>query len=417
MLTLFKIVSESVSQALQQLTANKLRSFLSLLGIAIGIFCIIGVTAAVDSLEDNVRGSFDKLGEDVVYVQKFMWGDPGPNWRKYLRRPNMLYDDYEVLASKVASAQMTTYSVGVGSKTIKYRSSSVDGVELQGVTYDFAEMFSFQYAMGRYFSPVEYHSGANRIILGYKVAEELFGSVDPIGKHVKVGGNKLMVVGVLEEEGENLVNIFNFDNSAVITYELARKIANLKPNNPFGNSSVQLKAGENVSIQELKDDITWVMRNHRRLKPKEEDNFSLNTLSIISNLLTGFFGVLNSLGYIIGGFAIFVGVFSVANIMFVSVKERTNLIGVKKALGAKRYMILLEFLIEAIILCLIGGLFGLAIVFVIVKILSGAIEFELFLSAGNILFGIGLSIFVGIVSGVIPAMQASGLDPVVAMRQ
>lgn len=417
MLTLFKIVSESVSQALQQLTANKLRSFLSLLGIAIGIFCIIGVTAAVDSLEDNVRGSFDKLGEDVVYVQKFMWGDPGPNWRKYLKRPNMLYDDYEVLARKVSSAQMVTYSVGVGSKTIKYRSSSVDGVELQGVTYDFADMFSFQYAKGRYFSPAEYHSGANRILLGYKVAEELFGSVDPIGKHVKVGGNKLMVVGVLEEEGENLVNIFNFDNSAVITYELARKIANLKPNNPFGNSSVQLKAGENVSLQQLKDDITWVMRNHRRLKPKEEDNFSLNTLSIISNLLTGFFSVLNSLGYIIGGFAIFVGVFSVANIMFVSVKERTNLIGVKKALGAKRYMILLEFLIEAIILCLIGGLFGLAIVFVIVKILSGAIEFELFLSAGNILFGIGLSIFVGIVSGVIPAMQASGLDPVVAMRQ
>lgn len=417
MLTLFKIVSESVSQALQQLTANKLRSFLSLLGIAIGIFCIIGVTAAVDSLEDNVRGSFDKLGEDVVYVQKFMWGDPGPNWRKYLKRPNMLYDDYEVLAKKVSSAQMITYSVGVGSKTIKYRSSSVDGVELQGVTYDFAEMFSFQYANGRYFSPVEYHSGANRIILGYKVAEELFGSVDPIGKYVKVGGNKLMVVGVLEEEGENLVNIFNFDNSAIITYELARKIANLKPNNPFGNSSVQLKAGENVSMQALKDDITWVMRNHRRLKPKEEDNFSLNTLSIISNLLTGFFSVLNSLGYIIGGFAIFVGVFSVANIMFVSVKERTNIIGVKKALGAKRYMILLEFLIEAIILCLIGGLFGLAIVFVIVKVLSGAIEFELFLSANNILFGIGLSIFVGIVSGVIPAMQASGMDPVVAMRQ
>lgn len=417
MLTLFKIVSESVSQALQQLTANKLRSFLSLLGIAIGIFCIIGVTAAVDSLEDNVRGSFDKLGEDVVYVQKFMWGDPGPNWRKYLKRPNMLYDDYEVLAKKVSSAQMITYSVGVGSKTIKYRSSSVDGVELQGVTYDFAEMFSFQYANGRYFSPVEYHSGANRIILGYKVAEELFGSVDPIGKYVKVGGNKLMVVGVLEEEGENLVNIFNFDNSAIITYELARKIANLKPNNPFGNSSVQLKAGKNVSMQALKDDITWVMRNHRRLKPKEEDNFSLNTLSIISNLLTGFFSVLNSLGYIIGGFAIFVGVFSVANIMFVSVKERTNIIGVKKALGAKRYMILLEFLIEAIILCLMGGLFGLAIVFVIVKVLSGAIEFELFLSANNILFGIGLSIFVGIVSGVIPAMQASGMDPVVAMRQ
>lgn len=417
MFTLYKVITESIAQAFHQLMANKLRSFLSLLGISIGIFCIIGVTAAVDSLEDNVRGSFDKLGEDVVYVQKFMWGDPGPNWRKYLRRPNILYRDYEVLAERLTTAELIAYSVGLSRRTMKYRSSNVEGVDLQGVTYDFAEMFSFEYAKGRYFSPMEYHSGANRVILGYKVAEELFGSIDPIGKSIKMGGHKLVVIGVLEEEGENLVNIFNFDNGAVISYELARKIANLKPNNPFGNSSVNVKAAEGVSVQALKDDITWIMRAHRRLKPKEEDDFSLNTLSIISNLLTGFFGVLNSLGYIIGGFAIFVGIFSVANIMFVSVKERTNIIGVKKALGAKRFIILLEFLIEAIILCLIGGLVGLVIVFAVVRGLSGIIDFELFLSTNNVILGLSISIIVGMLSGIIPAMQASSLDPVVAMRQ
>lgn len=417
MLTIFKVISESVAQAFHELTANKLRSFLSLLGISIGIFCIIGVTAAVDSLEDNVRGSFDKLGEDVVYVQKFMWGDPGPNWRKYLRRPNILYEDYEVLKERIPSAQLVSYNVGIGNRTLKYRSSNVEGVGLVGITQEFAEMFSLQYDKGRFFSLSEYHSGANRVILGYKVAEELFGSVDPIGKPIKVGGHKLVVIGVLEEEGENLVNVFNFDNAAIISYELARKIANLRPNNPFGNSSVNLKAAENVSVQQLKDDVTWVLRAHRRLKPKEEDNFSLNTLSIISNLLGSFFGVLNTLGFIIGGFAIFVGIFSVANIMFVSVKERTNIIGVKKALGAKRFIILLEFLIEAIILCLIGGLIGLLIVFVVVRVLSGVIDFELFLSTGNIVMGISISVFVGVLSGIIPAMQASGLDPVVAMRQ
>lgn len=418
MLTFFKIISESIAQAQQQLVSNKLRSFLSLLGISIGIFCIIGVTSAVDSLEDNVRGSFDKLGDDVVYVQKIQWGNSDGNWMKYLRRPNIEYSDYEVLSERVKNAQLTAYNVSLNNRTFKYKSSSVERVELVGITYDFAEMFSFQYDQGRYFSPAEYYFGANKVIIGYNVAKELFGSLDPIGKSVKMAGHKLTVVGVMEESGETLVDIFNFDDAAIISYELAKKIANLKPNHPWGNSSINIKAKEGVDMQDLKDNITWVMRAHRRLRPKEESNFSLNTLSIISNALNGFFKVLNMLGFIIGGFAIFVGVFSVANIMFVSVKERTSIIGVKKALGAKRYIILLEFLIEAVILCVVGGLFGLGLVFIIVKILSGSFDnFDFILSYSNILLGVAISIIVGIISGIIPAMQAARLDPVVAMRQ
>ena len=159
-----------------------------------------------------------------------------------------------------------------------------------------------------------------------------------------------------------------------------------------------------------------MLRAQRRLKPKEEDNFSINQLSIIANFLDSFFGVLNTVAGFIGGFAILVGMFSVANIMFVSVKERTKLIGVKKALGAKRWVILTEFLIEAVILCIIGGLIGLVFVAIVLFILTNVINFDLALSVTNIIQGLALSVFTGILAGMIPAIRASGMDPVNAMR-
>ncbi|MBK7872258.1 MAG: ABC transporter permease [Saprospiraceae bacterium] len=411
-----RIIAESVSQALQQLRANKLRSFLSLLGVSIGIFCIIGVQSAVDSLESNVRGSIEKLGNDVVYVQKISWAeDPGDNFFKYMRRPNIGYDDFEAVEERVNSADMVSFHVGVGNRVAKYLSNSTD-IFYIGVTYDFGEMFKFEYDKGRYFSQSEYTFGANKAVLGYEVADRLFGSIEPIGKTIKVNGRKLEVIGVLEKSGESLVNVMNFDEGIIISYELARKIVNLKPNHPFGNTSLNIKAAEGVTVSQLRDEVTGVLRAHRRLKPKEETNFSLNELSIISGFLNSFFGVLNMLGGFVGGFAILVGMFSVANIMFVSVKERTNIIGIKKALGAKRYVILLEFLIEASILCLIGGVAGLILVGAITAILSQAINFELAMSVGNILFGVILSMIIGVAAGMIPALQASRMDPVVAMR-
>lgn len=417
MVVFLKIFLESISQALSQLRANKLRSFLSLLGISIGIFCIIGVTAAVDSLEDNVRGSFEKLGDDVIYVQKFMWGDPGPNWQRYLRRPDVSYKDFSAIEAKVKSAQAVSYGVYIGEKTFKFQSASVMDVELQAVSYAFEELVKLDFQSGRYFSPSEYQYGANKIIIGATVAEALFGAADPIGRTIQMGGHKFDVIGVLEPTGKSLIDIFRFDNSAIITYELGRKVANLRPDNPFGNSSISVKARPGVSIDMLKDDITGVMRAQRRLKPREDDNFSLNTLSIISNALDGFFQVLGLLGIVIGGFAIFVGMFSVANIMFVSVKERTGIIGIKKALGAKRFMILLEFLIESIVLSVIGGLIGLLLVQIVVKGLSRVIDFNLFLSTNNILTGIITSVVVGILAGLLPAWQAARMDPVEAMRK
>ncbi|MCB9082660.1 MAG: ABC transporter permease [Lewinellaceae bacterium] len=417
--TIIKIFMESVAQALSQLRGNKLRSFLSLLGISIGIFCIIGVFSAVDSLEDNVRGSLAKLGDDVLYVQKISWSeDPGSNWFKYLRRPNVDYQDYEAVKKRVKTADLVGYWIGIGRKVAKFRGNSVEGAYLLAMSYEGEELFSLNFAQGRYFSPTEYNFGANKVVLGAVVAEELFGPVDPIGRTIKAGGRNLEVIGVLEKAGESIVNVMNFDEVMLISYELARKIANLKQNSFFGDSSVGVKAKAGIPLAVLKDEVTSAMRAHRRLKPRQEDDFSLNQLSIISNFLNGFFNALNILGVFIGGFATLVGMFSVANIMFVSVKERTRIIGVKKALGAKQYMILLEFLVESVILCILGGLAGLGLVYIVLFVLTQTMDsFQLYLSWSNVILGISLSAIIGILAGMIPATQAARMDPVVAMRQ
>lgn len=412
---LLKIIYESIMQALQQLRANKLRSFLSLLGISIGIFCIIGVLSAVDSLEDNVRGSMAKLGNDIVYVKKWPWRDVSGEWWDYIKRPHPDYADYEMLHDRARLAKLTSYHVVLGFKTIKFKSSSVDRAILIACSLEFADMFSLEFEQGRFFSPAEYAYGSNKTILGYKVANELFGPVNPIGRTVKVMGKSYEVIGVIEQAGDDLINPLDFDDCVLVSYNSGRGLANLKSTNVL-DATVTVKAADGVSLRDVKDESRGLLRAHRRLKPMEDDSFSLNELSMISSFFDSFFGVLNLLGIVIGGFAILVGIVSVANIMFVSVKERTGLIGVKKALGAKRYIILLEFLIEAVMLCIIGGIIGLGLVFLITQILTQAIEFELYVDFGNVMKGITISILIGVISGIIPAIRAANMDPVEAMR-
>ncbi len=411
------VLRESFIQAFQQLMANKLRSFLSLLGIMIGIFCIIAVKSAVDSLEDNVRRSFSKLGNDVIYISKMPWTeDPQENFWKYSRRPNPSFGDFKNLSENLASAKSIVYSLFVSTTTLKYRKNSVEGAFGVAVTEDYDNFHSLEYESGRFFSPQEYQSGAKRVVLGYKVAKELFGDEgDPIGKEVKVFGRDMLVVGVLKESGKDLLKIYNHDNLAMISFELARSIVNVKPNRMFAGN-LQVKAAEGVSEAQLKDDIVVAMRKYRRIKPREKENFSMNSMTMFAEPLAAVFGTLNAVGFIIGGFALLVGIFSVANIMFVSVKERTNIIGIKKALGAKSNAILLEFLIESVVLCLIGGFFGLIAVWGMLKIVSKISDFEMYVSLSNVVTTLFVAILAGIISGFIPALRASRMDPVEAIR-
>ena len=415
---IFRILYESFDQAFHELRVNKLRSFLSLLGITIGIFCIIAVMSAVDSLEDNIKGSFEQLGNDVIYISKLPWAeDPSKSYWKYFQRPVPSYEDYQIIKTRVKTAGEVSLSVRIGSRTAKYRSNSVEGAIVTAATHEYAAIFAMQLDQGRYYSTYEYENGSDKVILGYTIAEELFGAIDPIGKNIKLMGRTLQVIGVIEKSGKSLINIMDYDEAIFLSYTLAKKMSDVKMrNNPFATQLI-VKSNEESSIEALKDEVTGVLRAHRRLKPKEIDDFSINEISVITQFLDQIFRVLNIAGIIIGGFAILVGIFSVANIMFVSVKERTNIIGIKKALGAKRHFILLEFLIEAIVLCILGGMIGLLLVFVVMKILTQAIDFQLFLSIGNIGFGVILSVIIGVIAGLIPANQASKLDPGEAMRK
>lgn len=411
-----KVLSESVRQAWAQLTGNKLRTFLSLLGISIGIFCIIGVLSAVQSLEDNVSGSLAKLGDDVVYVDKWPWKDNSNDWWEIFQRPFPDYADYEALKENMPTAGLVAYWTVPGSRTLKWQSQSVEGGYLFVTTYELDRMFNVEVGQGRYWSTSEYANGVDKILLGDAISKELFNAINPVGKTVKMQGRKYEVIGVLEPAGDDLINPLDFDDAILVTYNNAARFINLKNRSRFGGT-VAVKAREGVEMARLQDDIRGILRNNRRLRPREEDNFALNELSMTADALGAFFGVLNMIGFIIGGFSIIVGAISVANIMFVSVKERTSLIGVKKALGARQFVIMLEFLTESVILCVIGGIMGLVLVVGITSIINTAFEaFAITLSPFYAMVGVALSALVGIAAGSVPAGLAARMDPVEAMR-
>ena len=416
MISFLKVGTEAIRQAWQQMAGNKLRTFLSLLGISIGILCIIGVQTAAGSLERDVRDSMNKLGNDVIYVQKFSWSDVNNKWWEYLRRPNIDYDDYLRIREDVKTAEVVAYQLGLGMRTAQFKNSSAEGAYLFAVSEDYDQIYDLDLEQGRFFSASEFRYGVPKCVLGFEVAKALFDGRPAVGKQIKVRGKTMEVLGVIASAGDDMVNPLDFDQIIMIAYPYAQKIANLDFGNGWSDSSVNVKAAAGVPVERLKDDIIGALRAERRLKPREDNNFSLNELSIVSDALGQVFGVLNVIGFIIGGFAILVGGFSVANIMFVSVKERTNLIGIKKAIGAKPGVILLEFLIESVVLCVVGGAMGLALVGLGVLAAKEALPFPLVMTMGNVIWGLTISVIIGLVAGVIPAWQAARMDPVEAIR-
>ncbi|RZL47669.1 MAG: ABC transporter permease [Pedobacter sp.] len=411
---IFRLIGESFRFAWDALRQNKLRTALSLLGITIGIFIIIAVSTGVDTMRDKIQSSVDKLGSNTLFVQKWPWifSDNFP-WWKYVNRPEPSLRDYLGLKDRMDMAVGVCYEVNASNRTIKYESNSVDGANLAAASHEYDKTWDLEFQEGRYFTANESQFGSPVCILGAEIAEGLFDGVDPIGKQVKIMGRRVTVIGVYKKEGEDMMGMSQ-DKNVLIPLNLAKGIFDV--NNERYNPQVTVRGKEDIALEEVESELKGLMRSIHRLKPGEEDDFSLNKTTMLSNQLDIMFGVVDIAGLIIGGFSVLVGGFGIANIMFVSVKERTNIIGIQKSLGAKNYFILLQFVLEAVALCLMGGLLGLGLVYILTLVFTYVADVEIILYFKNIVSGIAWSVGIGLVAGFWPAFAASRLDPVEAIR-
>ena len=413
MLVYLRLLKESFRFALNALRNNKLRTLLSLLGVTIGIFSIIAVLAAVDSLDRKIKKDLSSLDKNTVYLMRFSFGPSEiPQWKRE-QFPNVKYDEYEYLKGSMNDVNQMAFQFFVNRESIKYQSATVSDINVVPVSHEFIEIEGLEFDEGRFYNESESNSGSAVIVLGNEIASGLFEGANPIGKNIRLYGQRFTVIGVLKKQGAGIFGDSN-DTSVFIPVNFLRRMYG--DNNDALTPVILIKPEKGVDMDAFKAELTQKLRNYRGMKTDEIDNFFINVLSGFTDLIDGIVGQMNVVGWIISGFSLLVGGFGIANIMFVSVKERTNLIGIQKSLGAKNRFILFQFLFEAVILSVIGGAVGLLLVWIISVVLTKAMDFEFVLSMSNVLLGTSLAAFIGLISGILPAITASKLDPVEAIR-
>ncbi|MDI9338120.1 MAG: ABC transporter permease [Alphaproteobacteria bacterium] len=400
--------------ALRELWLNKVRTFLSLFGITIGIFCIIGVLALVDSLERKVQNDVSSLGENTIYIDKWLYSGDDDNypWWKYIKRPEPKIKELDFIKQKSKFLSQGAFYVNE-SCNLSYFQHALKRVQTYGISENFNNIESFDIGNGLYFNDAHFKYGSAVCVIGYDLAIDLFGSATTAyQKTVNINNKKVVVIGILKKIGQSFIGGFDFDHSVLLPINYFESFYSLRYSNPV----ILIKGKPNVSSSALKFELTGIMRQIRKLKPTQEDDFSCNNVSDFSQIIEGFFGKVNVGGWAIAGLSLLVGAFGIANIMFVTVRERRSQIGLKKALGATKKVIMFEFLFESAFLCVLGGFFGLLLVWMLTFILNTVLPFQIFVALPIVVLAFSICVILGMVAGFIPASQAANLDPVVAIR-
>lgn len=411
----FQELSESIRIALEQLRAHKLRSFLTTLGVIIGIVAVTLMGTAINGVDMGVQKSFNMIGQDNFFVGKWPWADVGDDWWRYRNRPDIKSDMAAEFNALITATPNSRLQLAVPSVqrwfTIERGDKNVEDVETSGTLSEYALVSTAEFAEGRFFTTAEAASGANVIVIGASIAEVLFPEGGATGKSVRLRGMRFTVIGVYAPQGKFL-GLFSLDEQAVIPLAAQRK---LWPGN--WNTQIIVRASEGADLELAEDEIIGHMRLIRRLEPEEQNDFEVNRTEIIADTIGPITQNIALAGIFITGLSLFVGAIGIMNITFVSVKERTREIGTRRALGARRRTILMQFLVEAVTLCVIGGLVGLGLAWTLQTGVGLAFpDFPLSFSTELVILAVLVSASTGIFSGLAPAWSASRLDPATALR-
>jgi putative ABC transport system permease protein len=407
-------LADSFRIAMSVIRAHKMRSALTALGVIIGIIAVTLMGSAIGGIELGFERSLSVIGDDILYVEKWPWHHVD-DWWNYRNRRTMqarYADDLKRIIAGIPNSELVTAVPTINTmRSVKFGDNEVRGVFTQGTTEEFLVTSTSAFQEGRFFNETESRGGRNVVVLGFDVAEALFPNTSPLDKTVSISGTPFRVVGVYAKQG-TFLGLFSFDTYAVVPLQAFMKAFSARL-----DTSIRVKVADKNRMDVARDQLTGAMRRVRGLQPEQKNDFEINEQQALRSTIEPVKAGIAGAGLFVTGLALFVGAIGIMNITYVSVKERTREIGTRKAVGARRRTILLQFLVEAVSICLVGGVIGLALSWLLCVAVAAAFpSFPMQFSPGLVITGLAVSTLTGIFSGFAPAFTASRLDPVEALR-